>query len=548
MESTKATQKNKLPLIIGVAAAVLVVIIVVVFVVTRPKEINLEEMVIITCTGYDGYGTAEASLDIPKFYGLIAELKGDKDVDEDDLEDLIEDFYDMEDCMDEIKLKLDKKKDVSNGDQLTIKISYDNEEAKAVGLKFTGSEVTLEAKDLEPIKKVNPFDDIEITYYGIAPDGYMEYTYNGDTTYFNYYSFDVDKRYELSNGDKITFSLDITDEETLPYGYVLTSKSQEFEVTGLESYVTSYSELSEDFLANAKSETVDTIVANAANDYMDTTSLGELTYAGYIFNSKKSGSGYWGNTNELYIIYSGTISDAENKFSSYVVYYPVRFTNLLIKNGEISYSDKNLTGYSSLGNTWYGTDGYIVPMTGYKELVTAKADNYTSEVGDGFEQFSQSGSLTGLADLSQDYRDALIADAKLVLENYFTNDYAEATVVDNLSLVGEYLLMAKTQSDNYSRNNKYIVVYSANVSNTENRFSPATVYYPVEYDGIVKMPDNTYLCWSSMGIQGNYSYFPDSWYYTRGYLEGSTMYEKLVTANRADYTYEMTDGLKQFGE
>lgn len=548
MESTKTTKKNKLPLIIGGVAAVLVIIIAVVFMVTRPKEINLEEMVIVNCSGYDGYGTAEAALDIPKFYGLIAELKGEKDVDEDDLEDLIEDFYDMADCMDEIKLKLDKKENVSNGDKLTIKISYDNEEAKEVGLKFTGEEVTLEAEDLEPIKKINPFDDIEITYYGIAPDGYMEYTYNGDTTYYDYYSFSVDKRYDLSNGDKITFSLDIKDEQTIPHGYILTEKEHVFEVAGLESYVTSYSELSADFLATAKSEAEDTIVAYAANYYMDTVSLGELTYAGYIFNSKKPDSNSWGNTNELYIIYSGKLSDAENKFTPYTVYYPVRYSNLLSKNGEISYSDsKKIIGSCYLGNSWHGTDGYINPMLCYKELVTANMDHYTSEVGDGFEKNNTDGYLTGLADINSTYHDELAAEAKLIIENYVST-YDESTVVENLKPVGEYLLLAKTQSSNYTKNNKYIVVYSADLSSTENNFAPATVYYPVQYEGIIKMPDNSYIYMGCNGIQGSYSYFPDSWYYTNGYLDGATMFQKLVTANRNDYTYEMTEELKQFGE
>ena len=43
-------------------------------------------------------------------------------------------------------------------------------------------------------------------------------------------------------------------------------------------------------------------------------------------------------------------------------------------------------------------------------------------------------------------------------------DYDESSVAKDLKYVGDYLLVAKTQGDNYKTNNRYIVVFSARVS------------------------------------------------------------------------------------
>lgn len=47
---------------------------------------------------------------------------------------------------------------------------------------------------------------------------------------------------------------------------------------------------------------------------------------------------------------------------------------------------------------------------------------------------------------------------------------------------------------------------------------------------------------------GGYSSIPNSWYDIRGYIDGTEMFNKIVTANRESYRYEVSEGLKQFGE
>ena len=40
--------------------------------------------------------------------------------------------------------------------------------------------------------------------------------------------------------------------------------------------------------------------------------------------------------------------------------------------------------------------------------------------------------------------------------------------------------------------------------------------------------------------------FDGGWYNTKEYTDGALMFEKRITSNRDNYTYELSDGLKQF--
>ena len=86
------------------------------------------------------------------------------------------------------------------------------------------------------------------------------------------------------------------------------------------------------------------------------------------------------------------------------------------------------------------------------------------------------------------------------------------------------------------------------MTNTEGKFEPTVVYFPVEYDGLVKLTDDEYMVTATKGLQGYKMSFPGSFIGTQGYFDGQVMFSELITANRDNYTYEMTENLKQFGE
>ena len=277
------------------------------------------------------------------------------------------------------------------------------------------------------------------------------------------------------------------------------------------------------------------------------STLTDLTYAGYILNAIKDGNSYSSNYNNLYIIYKGTASNSDGDFSTCTVYFPVRFSNVLSGADGLSYrNNEGIVGYSNFDNYWYSTKGYINPLVAYMDIVEEYSDSYTAECGDGFEVYAEYESINKLDDIAESYKETLYADAKATIESYVDKHYNEG-VVENLSVAGEYLLIAKTQGSDFSKNNKYYVVYSATVSSPKGRFDTSTVYYPVEYDGVVKLPGDEYMVTASNGIVGD-SRFGNTWYYTDGYIDGSEMYSDIITSNRNNYTYEVSEGLKSLGE
>lgn len=128
-------------------------------------------------------------------------------------------------------------------------------------------------------------------------------------------------------------------------------------------------------------------------------------------------------------------------------------------------------------------------------------------------------------------------------------DYSENVVAKDTQYVGAYLLTAK-DPDSWGTQNYLYLVYSATLSAKDKDFKKTTVYYPVEFYSLIKTADGT-LDFDDYGIVG-YNTLLDadgdySWYSTKGYTDGEEMYNDIVTSNRDDYKYEISEALQEFG-
>lgn len=542
---------NKKVALGGGIAAVLIVIIAVVAIVLQPKKINLEEYVDITYSGYNEYAVARATLNEGALCKAILEAKGKK-VDYDSIDSFealgaaLSEEMAINECIDKITLSLSQENNLSNGDTVTVEITYDNEAAKAHKVKFTGSTVTLKVEGLEDTVKVDPFEGFEVTFSGISPGGKIEYNYNGSNSNISTYSFSPSQSYDLKNGDIVTVTYSFNEDSMLRQGIVITNQEKEYEVSGLDEYVQSYANLTDDFLNIMKSEAEDKIYSYVASNYNAANSMNDLSYAGYILSVAETTDLWFGSYNSLYLIYSGTVSNTTDSFPTTKVYYPVKFSKILNAGGELSYGSLDgIQGSSSFDGGWYSTKGYINPLICYVDIVEKNRDSYSSECGDGFEAFAEYEEVTQMADISDGYKQELYADAMTRVESYITSTYNGGSTATGLVPVGDCLLTAKNPGLNFAGNNTYIVVYSALVSNTNGAFEETTVYFPVIYNGIVSLPNGEYMVTESKGIQGS-SNFSNIFYSTKGYTDGAQMFEKLITANRDNYTYELSDGLKEF--
>lgn len=539
--------KNKalIPILIGGGCAVLVaLLIILLLIVTAKPTIKLDDYLTIEAVGYDGYGSARVTID----WDGIEEKYGDKLKFTSQGEKIFSWLDPMDVLQLSIGVSLDDTHGLSNGDVITYTWNVDEELYTYIkcNTKYKDDSYTVEG--LEEVATFDAFADLEVTFSGISPNGRLDYEYSGSQ--LSRYDFSYDKYGDLKNGDTVVFSIPDRDAEYYInyFGMVPTSLEKEYVVSGLDEYVESYGGLSDGFISDLKSEAEDTIYAYTAGSYNATTSMTDLTYAGYIFTSLKD-DGYSNVYNTLYIIYSGTVSSSNGSFSTSKVYYPVRFTDIVSGESGLTYSNNGgIVGSSGFNGSWSSTKGYINPLICYMELVEAVRDNFTAECGDGFEAYAEYDLITKLDDIGAEYKEVLYADARDKIESYIATSYNGGSEASDLAILGEYLLLAKTQGTDFARNNKYIIVFSATVSNSRGKFDTTTVYFPVEYDGIVKLPGDEYMITNTIGMVNNSVYLPNSYYSTRGYIDGTEMFSKLITANRDNYTYEVSENLKQFGE
>ena len=142
--------------------------------------------------------------------------------------------------------------------------------------------------------------------------------------------------------------------------------------------------------------------------------------------------------------------------------------------------------------------------------------------------------------MSVDFRNAMYIDGAARIEAYVADNYNESSKLNDLKGIGEIILTAKNPSSDFRRNTRYFVIFEGTVSSERNSFAPTKIYFPVEYYGVYKFENGEYSIIEVNGILGN-SNLPNSWYYTKGYSEGKKLYSDIVTANRENYNFEVTD-------
>lgn len=533
----------------AVVGGIAVIVAAILIVVNITSTINLNDFVTIEVEGYDGYGTAMISIDwdaMKAKYGDKVKFTKEAKEEMGALGGFLDGVSAFDGLRGSIYVSLDTDEDLSNGDEIHYTWDIDDELFKYVSCKLKYTEGTYTVEGLEEAQTFDPFADLTVTFEGISTNGQLNINYSGQE--LSPYDFSSDTAYGLANGDTVTITLD---EYMVEYcleelGMLPSVTEKTYTVEGLSEYITDFSSIPQEFLDSLKKEAEDAIYAYTAQAYGSDYTLSELTYGGYILSAVSSATDFYGTLNDLCLIYTGTVSGKEEELPATTVYYPVEFTDILSTNGEMSFDElEGIRGYASLSGYWFSTDGYLNPVVCYDDISTWYGDNYNVTSGDGFEVYGGAEAVTALSQLTDDFRTALQDAAKVEIQKEI-DDYNEEVTATELTFVGEYLLTAKGEADLEDRN-YYVAVFSATVSHAEGDFEPAVVYYPVGFKGLFQMPDSSFSYIELDELWG-YDSFPDSYYSTEGYLDGTEMYADIITANRDSYNYEVSQGLQEFGK
>ncbi len=524
-------------LILVACGALLLGIALGVFMNSKPK-IDLKKYLKVDSYGYDGYGDVTIDIDwkaIEKKYG--DKIGVTKKADEEHLGPLA-DEEPVDILRNYVSVTTDKQSGLSNGDKIVYSINVNEEFADYVKCEVSSKRGDYRVSELEEITKFDPFDDLEVSFTGSAPDGELIYDYTGED--LNTSNFYPDVRSQLKNGDIVTISIDenIKDSCAQSLGKIPSKFTMEYTVEGLTQYVDSYDELSEPFLEILYSEAEDTIYAYTASNYDENTKLTNLIYSGYIMNMANDDS----NTNNLYIVYTGNVS-------GHTVYYPVEFQNILKTDAEFTYQENGgIIGRYSLETSPSEESGYLSSLDCYLDIVGNNKEEYTSLLGGYFESYSSCIPVTKFDEVSDTFAQTLQKEDKKLIDSYIENNYDDTVTSSAVNYVGAYLLNAKDKDATIGEKSVYITVYSSTLSHQDKLFNPTTVYYPITHTGMMLLAnDDNVAQYNNAGILGNSTLEGDGNYTTKGYIDGTAMYNELITSHRDRFIYQVSDALQQFG-
>lgn len=540
---TEAPKKNRtLAIVLSICGGLLLIGVGVplFFLLRKPKKIDLNKYFSFEVSGYDGAGKLKLSIDWDR---LEADCGDDLK-----LTDLGEKTCSLgtlravDLLKDGIYVEASPRDSLSNGDTVSYRWVVNPALKSYIKNEFVCGDGSITVSGLELAPIFDPFEDLIVTFSGSAPDGYVSWEYVG-SDYFGSYDFSPSRDSGLSNGDVVTFTLDVDPEDYLEdFGKLPTRTEQTYTVSGLPEYTGDVSGISDEMMEQMKREAVDCILSYTAGNY----NVSDLNLAGWCFRKYTGTPGYYDSVNAIDLIFTGTFSSRYSDFPPGRIYYPVRFTNLRNTDGETTYDALDgIQGVCRLDVTYSSsTLGYRDPYTCYHGLATEDSTEYEITFGGGFEAYSSPIFISSLSDVSDSCLDTLCTDAEDRILAYAASTYGGDLTINDLQHIGYYLLTRKMPDEDYGENNDLYVICTATVSDGSGNSD--TVYYPVHYKGIVKLPGGEHLTTYSYGIEGG-AWFENVGGSTLGYLDGEEMYTSIVTANRDSCNYEVSGAVSVFG-
>lgn len=375
----------------GIGAAVVAIVVIAVVATKLGSTINLNKYLTVETTGYDGYGRAKADIDweaVGKKYNskMSFTSKAKKEYG-----GLLKMTNPAEVLSSYVTVNVDTVDHLTNGDEVAYTIDIDEELYDYLKCTVKAKDNSFTVKDLTPVGKFDAFADLNVTFTGVAPDGYMEMEYTGSE--LDSYDFSCSERSGLSNGDTVKVTID---DSTIAIcaerlGKVPEASEKEYEVKGLSSYVKDLSEISPDALEDMKKQAEDVYNAHVARSWGEGEKLMSFDYLGEYLLTPKNGSGY----NSLYLVYKAKVHNtAEDSHDKVVfdemtdVYWYILYRNIMT-DGEGN-MDYDVNYYDTVSHTFYveaETDswwnyktwyyyGYETLDELYKNVVTVNIDDY----------------------------------------------------------------------------------------------------------------------------------------------------------------------------
>jgi len=465
----------------------------------KKMVVDLTGIVSFEVNGYSGYAKASVSVN--------QEALEEKYKDElyEHAEVKIASFIKRTDLLDYEVTSLDG---LSNGDKIVLSWKSDVEKAlEEYKVNVICTDVEYIVTGLPEIKMINPFDMLNVAYYGISGEADAIVTIDGNApAYMDYFPYFLEEGNGwYSNGDIVTISFDNSAKDMVAaeYGIRLSEFQRNYQVSGLPEYISNSEQMTLERLKPLMLDSEKYFKSYMESEWSDAASIKNLKCMGYFISK----ADYNGSSirNAVGLIYEVTANlYYEGRSEDFVYYYPVVFPNVLLNtSGSISYNANELytaqdsfehgftAGVESNADvseqTWiyYGYEtkeellaDYSSYSLGWDDLTTIELEeaDYT-EMADGYKAEEREKKKEEIMNAGTSELGKYAAD--IFLET--TTGWSEAVNINSIKCVETVYYTGEILSDAFA-DNIYAVILEVNVSmEYSDMKEDFTYYYPIRF-------------------------------------------------------------------
>lgn len=254
---------------IAVPVVLLTVLIIIKVRTSSDDKLILSRYVLVTFDGFDERAAAAAVIDEAGLYSALA----GRDAGEDEK-------LKYKEFVSSVTFRLDKTKDVKNGDELTVEVDCDDGLADKLRIKVDKMPRKVSVSGLETGNFLDVFGELKIITGGISPYIYVTYSNESKNEYLSSLEYDISKTSSLAIGDEINIKCSIDKKTASEKGYYFDSNEMTYTIEEADKYIDAPSELDMEILNGIVTENIKVIgeeVADTTN-HMSYEVTGDMNY------------------------------------------------------------------------------------------------------------------------------------------------------------------------------------------------------------------------------------------------------------------------------
>lgn len=325
------------------------------------KSIDLTDYVSIDAvSGADGYGHLEYSFDSYSVYQKIAgiDVKNDKDIEALFSEENLLKTEKIWAALEGVSVVADKSDNLSNGDKVTLTVSFDNPTNEKLDFELRGGKITYTVEGLADGLPFDPFseDVISVAFIGASGGGEAIVGLVSDDAMYKGVTYSFANNYNLSNGDEITLTAVFDQQYFASLGYTVPEQcSKTYTVSGLKDFFRPSDGLSVSERTRFEELTMSSALSYAAEDILtkDMPVLDSEFWSLYYFEPKMPGthffdmihgfSGYCGIIGVAKVVLDNPWDDEPYEDVIFVVYPDC----MMGDDGHLTYSENDFVIFDS---------------------------------------------------------------------------------------------------------------------------------------------------------------------------------------------------------